>query len=225
MFDDWEDRWHLLVGKDLEEVVTLVLEDSGTREPKFSGNWNNTFVYKNLSLGLNFSYSLGSKVRLFEMYGPIMNGVSAATNVRKEFLDRWKVPGDEKRTVYPSIISPSDPDYSRYTSHYSAADRAVGANSGVPKFATNVWQMYDDSNLRVVSGNYLKLQSLVLRWRMPVNLLKKTPFTQFDISFNTHNCFTISAKELKGQDPTQAGFADAGLSVRPSYTIGLDIAF
>ena len=225
MFDDWEDRWHLLVGKDLEKVVTLVLEDSGTREPKFSGNWNNTFVYKNLSLGLNFSYSLGSKVRLFEMYGPIMNGVSAATNVRKEFLDRWKVPGDEKRTVYPSIISPSDPDYSRYTSHYSAADRAVGANSGVPKFATNVWQMYDDSNLRVVSGNYLKLQSLVLRWRMPVNLLKKTPFTQFDISFNTHNCFTISAKELKGQDPTQAGFADAGLSVRPSYTIGLDIAF
>ena len=45
------------------------------------------------------------------------------------------------------------------------------------------------------------------------------------ISFNTHNCFTISAKELRGQDPSQAGFADAGLSIRPSYTIGLNVSF
>ena len=71
----------------------------------------------------------------------------------------------------------------------------------------------------------LRLNTILDISMSSVNLLKKTPFTQFDISFNTHNCFTISAKELKGQDPTQAGFADAGLSVRPSYTIGLDIAF
>ena len=225
MFDDWEDRWHLLQGKTLDEVVPMILVNSGTRDPKFSGDLNNTFTYKNWSLSLNFSYSLGSKVRLFEMYGPIINGISAAANVREEFLDRWQVPGDEKYTVYPSIISPSSPDYEHYRLHYSAPQRAVGPNSGVPAFANNVWQMYDDSDLRVVSGNYLKLQSLSLSYRLNDRLLRKTPFTQLSISFNTHNCFTISAKELRGQDPSQAGFADAGLSIRPSYTIGLNVSF
>lgn len=225
MFDDWEDRWHLLKGKTLDEVIPMILANSGTRDPKFSGDLNNTFTYKNWSLSLNFSYSLGSKVRLFEMYGPIMNGVSAATNVRKEFLDRWQVPGDEKNTIYPSIISPSSEDYYRYSIHYSSSSRAVGVNSDIPAFATNVWQMYDDSDLRVVSGNYLKLQSLSFSYRLNDRLLKKTPFTQLQISFSTHNCFTISAKELRGQDPSQAGFADAGLSVRPSYTIGLNVSF
>ena len=159
------------------------------------------------------------------MYGPIINGISAAANVREEFLDRWQVPGDEKYTVYPLIISPSSPDYEHYRLHYSAPQRAVGPNSGVPAFANNVWQMYDDSDLRVVSGNYLKLQSLSFSYRLNDRLLRKTPFTQLSISFNTHNCFTISAKELRGQDPSQAGFADAGLSIRPSYTIGLNVSF
>ena len=223
MFDDWEDRWWLLEGKELGEIIPLVLEDSGTREPKFTGNLNSTFTYKNWSLGLNFAYSLGSKVRLFEMYGPIVNGVSSASNVRKEFLDRWQVPGDEKKTIYPALISPSSPDYSRYSVHYSDGTRASGGQ--IRKFANHIWQMYDDSNVRVVSGNYVKLQSLSLRYRMPNSVLQKTPFTQLDISFSTTNCFTISAKELKGQDPTQAGFADAGLSVRPTYTIGLNVSF
>ena len=223
MFDDYEDRWYLLEGKQLGEIIPMVLEDSGTREPKFSGNLNSTFTYKNWSLGLNFAYSLGSKVRLFEMYGPIMSGVSSASNVRKEFLDRWQVPGDELRTNYPSIMSPSSEDYSRYYTHWSDATRASGG--AVRNFAENVWQMYDDSNLRVVSGNYIKLQSMSLRYRMPNKLLKKTPFTQMDFSLSTTNCFTISAKELKGQDPTQAGFADAGLSVRPTYTFSLNVSF
>ena len=217
--------FHEIQGKTLDEVVPMILVNSGTRDPKFSGDLNNTFTYKNWSLSLNFSYSLGSKVRLFEMYGPIINGISAAANVREEFLDRWQVPGDEKYTVYPSIISPSSPDYEHYRLHYSAPQRAVGPNSGVPAFANNVWQMYDDSDLRVVSGNYLKLQSLSFSYRLNERLLRKTRFTQLSISFNTHNCFTISAKELRGQDPSQAGFADAGLSIRPSYTIGLNVSF
>lgn len=225
MFDDWADRWWLLQGKSLGEVIPLVLEDSGTREPKFSGNINNSLTYKNVTLGLNFAYSLGSKVRLFEMYGPIMDGVSSSANVRKEFLDRWQVPGDEKRTNYPSIISLSSPEYDRYKMHYSDGTQAVGSNSGIPKFADNVWQMYDDSNYRVVSGNYLKLQSLSLSYRFSDEWLQRTPFSQLSISFNTLNCFTISAKELKGQDPSQAGFADAGLSVRPCYTFGLNVSF
>ena len=33
------------------------------------------------------------------------------------------------------------------------------------------------------------------------------------------------AKALKGQDPSQAGFDKPNLSVRPTYTLGLNVSF
>ena len=76
-----------------------------------------------------------------------------------------------------------------------------------------------------VSGNYLKMQTLTLRYSLQPKLLKKTPFSSASVSFSTQNLFTISAKALKGQDPSQAGFAKPNLSVRPNYTIGLNVSF
>ena len=58
MFDDWEDRWHLLQGKTLDEVVPMILVNSETRDPKFSGDLNNAFTYEYWSLSLNFAYRL-----------------------------------------------------------------------------------------------------------------------------------------------------------------------
>ena len=167
---------------------------SGTREPVFSGNLFNTFTWRGITLSFNLAYSLGSKVRLFALYEPIISGVSAENNVRKEFVNRWQVPGDEKRTRIPAIIY-------------------------------NLWDMYDNSDIRVVSGNYLKMQTLTLRYSLQPKLLKKTPFSSASVSFSTQNLFTISAKALKGQDPSQAGFAKPNLSVRPNYTIGLNVSF
>lgn len=45
---------------------------------------------------MNMSYSLGSKVRLFGLYAPIISGVRADKNVRKEFVNRWMAPGMKK---------------------------------------------------------------------------------------------------------------------------------
>ena len=222
MFDDWEDRVHLLEGLSVAEIIMTVLEDSGCRDPFITGNLNNNIKWKNWNLSFNLAYSLGSKVRLFAMYDPIQDGVTSIENVRKEFTERWMVPGDEKRTNYPVLLSPNDPNYSKYQVHWSAKTGYRGLNG---PFASSVWQMYDNSDIRVVSGNYLKMQSLTLRYNLGKEFLAKTPFSYAALSFSTQNLFTISAKELKGQDPSQAGFDKPNLSVRPSYTIGLNISF
>ena len=60
---------------------------------------------------------------------------------------------------------------------------------------------------------------------MPLKYFKNTPISSSSISFNTQNLFTISAKALRGQDPSQAGFSQPNLSVRPSYTVGLSVSF
>ena len=85
--------------------------------------------------------------------------------------------------------------------------------------------MYDNSDLRVVSGSYLKCSSMTLRYNIAPEWLKKTPFSNLSLSLNALNLFTISAKELKGQDPSQAGFAKPNLSERPSYTFQFNVTF
>ena len=80
--------------------------------------------------------------------------------------------------------------------------------------------MYDKSDIRVVSGNYLKCSSLSLRYTLNTEWLRKTPFSNVQLSLNSMNLFTVSAKAL-----SQAGFAKPNLSVRPSYTFQLNVTF
>lgn len=224
MFDDYADRQHLLRNKSLQQIVMMVMEESGTRDPVFQGNLSNSISYKNLNLSFNLAYSLGSKVRLFDLFAPVKGGVSAKNNIRKEFVNRWQIPGDELRTDIPALMSIGDPEYGNYAQHFSYTQGWADANSS-KSFAANVWDMYDKSDVRVVSGNYLKMQSLSLRYTLAEKLIKKTPFSMVSFSFSTTNLFTISAKALKGQDPSQAGFAKPNLSVRPAYTLGLNVSF
>lgn len=222
MFDDYADRRHLLEYKSLLDVVKLSMDKSGQRDPIFSGNVATSLKYKGWSLSGNFSYSLGSKVRLLSIYSPVSGGVSAENNVRKEFLNRWKVAGDERRTNIPTIMSNSHPDHEDYVQHYSG--QPDGADH-IPQFASTIWDMYDNSDLRVVSGNYLKCSSCSLRYTFQSEMLKKTPFSNATISMNALNLFTLSAKELKGQHPSQQGFAAISMSVRPSYTLQFSVTF
>ena len=226
VFDDYSDRRHLLKSKNLEEVVLMTMENSGTREPKVSGSLQTSLSWKGLSFMANFTYSLGSKVRLFPLYSPIAGGVRAQTNIRKEFLDRWQNPGDEKYTSVPVILSTSDPLYSSTQNHFSnAGSDADREKTKITPFATNIWNMYDKSDFRVVSGNYLKCSSMTLRYIVDSKYLKKTPFSSVSVSLSGTNLFTWSARKLKGQDPSQAGFAKPNLSLRPAYTLGVNVSF
>lgn len=221
MFDDYEDRQNLLEGKSLAEVIPMVMVESGNRDPKVTGSFYTTLAWKRLSLNMGFNYRVGSKMRLFDLYSPIVSGISSDNNVRKEFNNRWKNPGDEQYTDIPSLISPSDPNYQTYRYHWSGQ----GSMGNIVKFAESTWTMYDKSDLRVVSGDYLKMSNLTLRYDFDPKLLKKSFLSALRLSFTVTNVFTVASKKLDGQDPTQASFTSVNLSARPSYTFGLDVSF
>ena len=223
MFDDYEDRQHLLANKSLEETVMMTMAESGNRDPKFTGNLYATLTYKQFSIRTNFNYRVGSKVRLFKLYTPVINGVSSDKNVRHEFVDRWRNPGDEAYTNIPVLLSPNDPLYTKYIQHWS---RGLSAKlDKVQSFATNVWNMYDLSDLRVVPGDYLRLSNLSLSYNFRPVQLKRTPFKSLRIDASVTNVFTLCSSKLNGQSPTQAGFASVNLSSRPAYTLGLSVSF
>lgn len=224
LFDDYADRRHLLEGKTLAEILPMVAGNSGTREPYLSGGIYSTLRYKQFTLSTSFNYSLGNKIRRFALYKDILDGVSSENNVRKEFTQRWLKPGDEKYTSYPSLISPSDPVWGENRYHWSGLTPV--STQGFKPFAHNYWMMYDYSDARVVSGSYLRLSQVALRYQFPSRLLKSTPFTNVSLDASVSNVFTIKSPELEGQDPTQTGFSvQTALSLRPSYTFGLRVTF
>ena len=220
-FRDYEERQHLLAGKDIEDVVKMVMVKSGQRDPKFTGSLSTSLRYKHWSFSANFSYSLGAKNRLFRMYQPIMSGVSAENNIRKEFLNRWQAPGDEKVTNVPTIMSESNAYYNRYTNHFSQS----ASSYNIVPFAASVWDMYDYADIRVVNANYLKCSSMSMYYNFDSEFLKKTPFSNAMVGLSALNLFTWTSKDMRGQDPSQSGFAEPNLSVRPSYSFTFSVTF
>lgn len=137
----------------------------------------------------------------------------------RSIIKRWKKPGDERFTTIPAIISIASSSYARYRNHWSK-DIAE-----IQPIANSYWDMYDYSNHRVVSSNYLKCQNISLSYEFNEKLISKIGMSRLEITLSSSNLFTICSKKLNGQTPTQSGFADIQLSDRPTYSIGLNVSF
>ena len=218
LFDDYEEFPERLYGKSKHDVFTSILEASGSREPKLSGGINNTVNFWNFRLNINFAYSMGAKTRLFQVYEGTR--FTAEQNINRIFLNRWQRPGDEKYTDIPAAISAKDPGYTEYSNHWS-----VFANNLVPQLASSKWEMYNYSDLRVVSANYLKCTNLSLTYMFSKQLLEKWQLTRLELSLSASNPFIFCSSKLKGQTPTQGGFTKIQLSERPTFSFGLNVSF
>lgn len=95
----------------------------------------------------------------------------------------------------------------------------------IQPIAQSYWDMYDYSNHRVVSSNYLKCQNISLTYEFAEQLLSKAGISRLELVLSGSNLFTICSKKLNGQTPSQSGFADIQLSDRPTYSIGLNVSF
>lgn len=228
MFDDWFDHNEDLKGLSKYDTYTSVLTATGSREPIMSGNLSTMLRWRNLRLSANFVYSLGAKTRLFGMYGAGTDSygvyaqqgqIKSENNLSRDYLDRWLKPGDEKHTNIPAIIGHLSPGYSRYYRHWSTS------MDEIQTIADSYWDMYDYSDLRVVSSDYLKLSTLSLSYDFPKNLLRPWGCQRLELTATGSNLFTICDSKLKGQTPTQGGFTTIQLSDRPGFSFGLNVTF
>ena len=85
--------------------------------------------------------------------------------------------------------------------------------------------MYDQSDHRVVSGNYLKCSNISFSYDFPIQKLEKWGISMLTVSLSTTNLFDIKSKRLKGQTPIQSGFSDTQLSERPTWSFSLSVSF
>lgn len=202
-----------------EDVFLTVMERSGRREPYLQGGVSNYFGYRNFGLSFNLTYSLGNKIRLLKLctnYGT--TNPKPSDNLRREFVNRWRKPGDENYTNIPGLNTIDNLHGNPWWSQ--------GATMVTPVFASNIYDMYDNSDIRVVSGNYLRLSSLSFRYNVDDSFCKRLGIKSAYINLTGTNLFTIANKKLKGQDPAQSGSTPSvNLSIRPTYSCNLSITF
>jgi TonB-linked SusC/RagA family outer membrane protein len=213
-----------------DQVFQSVMVPTGNRIPTIQGGILNVFSYGQFALSVNLTYSLGAKVRLAALYtgpnGPSgsINGAtnmsSAAPlpvqNVNRVFLDRWRKPGDEKHTNIPGLLSQTDFNRTQY-------DQSQGT---AWQYSDNIWQMYDNADLRVASGDYLKVKSMNFRYTLSEALVKRWKMKGASIILGGTNLYTFASKKLMGQDPEQSGFDPANIQLppRPGYSFGIDVS-
>ena len=135
-------------------------------------------------------------------------------------LKAWKKPGDELTTDIPAIMGSASNGYNYYSYHWSSA-----STSDVVKIADNAWTMYDYSDLRVVSADYLKISSISLTYEFLRRILSRWKLERLALTLGATNLYTFCNSKLRGQTPTQGGFSDIQLSDTPTYTIGLNLNF
>lgn len=200
-----------------EDVFLQVMSESGRREPYIQGGLSNYFGYRNFGLSFNLTYSLGNKIRLMKIAsGYATTSVYPQQNLRKEFVMRWRKPGDEAYTNIPGLVASNNVGLS-WWQQYPATNYQLGGS---------VYEMYDNSDIRVVSGDYLKLQSISLRYNLSDRLAHKLGLGSAYVSLSGTNLYTWTNKMLIGQDPTQSGSTpNINLAVMPTYSGSINVSF
>ena len=192
--------------------ATSYMKYMGKMEPDFTGGLSMSFRYKNLSLLSSFNLSIGGKRflnSLFQSKNFPYSLPAAYDNLSKEFVDRWRKPGDELHTNIPSIPSFDE-------------DRNTNVRFPGTSIVANIYEMYDYSDVRVVNASFLRCNNISLTYNLPDAFLKYLGLENVAFSGSVSNPFMIVSKDYKGVDPE---VATGGQPLSKVYSLRLNITF
>ena len=171
----------------------------GTEDPKCSGGLQNHFEYKNWSLGINFIFNLGMKVRVQPSYDPLY--YNRGLNTNHDILNRWS-PENTSSNLMP-LLSSSTAEY-KYIDSYPDVYRKL-----------DTW---------IKSCNYWRLQSLRLAYRLPSEWLKQFGISSASLSLEGRNLMVFASNYDNYLDPETMGNPYAQ-PIAKSIIFGLNVNF
>jgi TonB-linked SusC/RagA family outer membrane protein len=206
-----------IITTDDEEMAAYVIDIAnlkymGTREPIYTGGFSNTLKYKNLSCTALFSFAFKGVVRLPSM--AYISAPSAETNVNRTIMDRWRFPGDEATKQIPGLSNGTSYVYSAGKTYYTI-------------------DMFNNSDYTIVPGDFIRLRSVSLEYRIPKKTLgmlkvRDKSMSGLSIKVQAQNLFVIADKRLKGYDPETINYTTnsyGSLPLPKTFTVGLNINF
>jgi hypothetical protein len=184
----------------LQDQNISYLKYEGPVDPPFTGGFNNTLTYKNLALNIFFTYQAGNKIRLNPLYKSAFSDLDA---MPKEFLDRWVMSGEETQTTVPSIADQLEQLYLAGTYPYN---------------------IYNYSTERVAKGDFVRLKSVSLSYKVPLQVISRYGFKGASIQLSSINPWLIySDKKLKGQDPEFFNSGGVAQPIQKQFTVAIKL--
>lgn len=188
---------------ELNDDPTLYMNYSGCVNPDVTGGFSTALLWNNFSIKANFVYSIGAKKRLRRVYQQYMTIPEYYTNLSSEFVDHWRKPGDV--TNKPGFLP----------ANKNSAYCVIPSGTSV-----NMYDMWDNSDIRVVKADYLRCKSISLGYVVPRNVVTKLGLSDLSIGLNLNNLFIIKDKRLKNQDPE---VESTSVPILPSYNFSINL--
>lgn len=180
------------------------LKYEGSIDPKITGGLSNNFKYKNWTLNVFCSYQFGNVIRLYPSFHASYSDMDAVT---KDMKNRWLVPGDEKYTNIPVIVS------RRIKDQYGSV-------------LESTYNAYNYSDQRVAKGDFIRMKEVSLEYKLPKTILGNWGITNASLKLQGTNLFLLySDKALNGQDPEFFGTGGVALPVPKQFTFSLKLGF
>lgn len=196
------------------DKVDMRLVRSGSIYPKLTGGFDTQLRYKDFALALNFTYSVGSVGRLPSYYEAGTTYIDPLKNLPREWLDSWKQKGDD--TQYPAAYN------STTYNNYIDANPAYSAWDGTGTSHIYSYTMYDLSDARVASADFLKLKLVSLSWNVPKRLIRPLAINSLMVRFQMTNLFTIADSKWNGVDPETGS---SNIPQLPTFSLGVNVSF
>jgi TonB-linked SusC/RagA family outer membrane protein len=185
----------------------------GSSIPKFTGGWNNTVNYKNLSLGVLIDYKFG---------GTVLS--STLLNMTRQGLSKLSLEGRESGLIFPGVYQNGLPNTSVIT---------------VSSTPVNLQQFYTEyrnaqiGDPFIFKSDFIKLRNITLSYTF-TELLRNTAMLNFikglTLSASCRNV-AILYKDLPGLDPEaiqssgdiRAGYENSSLPTTRNYNLTLNV--
>ncbi|MBO5601508.1 MAG: SusC/RagA family TonB-linked outer membrane protein [Prevotella sp.] len=198
-------------------LLDMELIRTGSIFPKLAGGFDTQLIYKNWSLGLNFAYNIGAVSRLPSYYTSGQYNADPQSNVSREWLNSWKQAGDN--TTFPGVY-----DY-KISNNYLASEKGSAYDTYDDTIGGTViypYQMYNQSDVRVASTDFLKLKMVSLSYSFPKKMLTPLHVSSLRLRLQATNLFTFCNSDWHGLDPETAG---VGIPQLPSYSLSVNVSF
>ncbi len=170
-----------------------------------------------LSLSVAFTYNLGGARRLPTYYEDTYHVLpDPLYNASTALAKRWKSTGDEYRTKIPAIT-----DYEHLRELAKNPDLVAKGNTLLADYNYPT-VLYNNSDERVVSSDFLRLRMIALSYTLPKSLLSKVRIQSAQLRLQATNLHVWASSKWNGLDPESY---QGAYPVLPVYSLGVNITF
>ena len=192
-------------GKDYTTVTSYAKKDwRGKALPTVYGAVTSNLTWKDLTLGMTFTYSLGGKIMDSGYSGLMSASATSAGALHKDLLKSWNGVPEGMTETSPNRI---DPNGIPAMDFYYSSDN----NSTSDRWLTD--------------ASYLIFKNLYLSWNVPSKWVKTLGLQGLSLQGSVDNLFTLTGR--KGMNPQYSftGTQDATYVSARAFNLGVNIKF